>query len=102
MAVREPPTPDQRSELSRSFERMRSECSAVLDSLRVMYGVDEAGVIRGQEICNDVQRLRWALDRGDGDSSSSKVNSAEDQSGKPDSTPLSRPSSTETVRPCNH
>jgi hypothetical protein len=65
MTTREPPTPEQRSELSQSLDRVQLECEAMLDLVRTMYGAEDRRTLRAEELCHDLQRLRWALERGD-------------------------------------
>ena len=65
MTTREPATPEQRSELSQSLDRMQLECEALLDLVRTMYGAEDRRTMCAEELCHDLQRLRWALERGD-------------------------------------
>ena len=69
MITREPATPEQRSELSQSLDRMQLECEALLDLVRTMYGAEDHRTLRAEELCHDLQRLRWALERGDSSAS---------------------------------
>lgn len=65
MAPREPATPEQRAELSHSIDRMQLECEIMLDLVRTMYGAEDHRAMRAEELCHGLQRLRWALERGD-------------------------------------
>jgi hypothetical protein len=65
MTTREPPTPEQHSELSHSLDRLQLDCEAMLDLVRTMYGAEDRRTMRAEELCHDLQRLRWALERGD-------------------------------------
>jgi hypothetical protein len=44
---------------------MQLECEAMLDLVRTMYGAEDRRTLRAEELCNDLQRLRWTLERGD-------------------------------------
>jgi hypothetical protein len=65
MMNREPATPEQVSELAESLNRMDCECQLMLDLTTTMYGSGDERSSRAAELCNNLQRLRWALDRGD-------------------------------------
>lgn len=61
--VREPATPEQLEELSRGLESLDAECHSMADLIRTLYGSEDAATSRAEELCNNLQRLRWALQR---------------------------------------
>ena len=65
MKIREPATPEQLSELASSLMRTHFECETLLDLLTTMYGVEDQRAVRAQELHNQLQRLLWAIERGD-------------------------------------
>ena len=67
MTNRASATPEQLSELAAILTRMRFECDSLFDLISTMYGREGARAIRAQELCNHLQRLQWALERGDAD-----------------------------------
>ena len=67
MTNRASATPEQLSELAAILTRMRFECDSLLDLISTMYGREGARAVRAQELCNHLQRLQWALERGDAD-----------------------------------
>ena len=67
MTNRASATPDQLSELAAILTRMRFECDSLFDLISTMYGREGARAVRAQELCNHLQRLQWALERGDAD-----------------------------------
>lgn len=65
MTPREPATPEQCSELLHSLDRMQLECEAMLDLVQTMHGAEDRRTLWAEELCHGLQRLRWALERGD-------------------------------------
>jgi len=65
MTNRAPASPEQLSELAASLTRMHFECETLLDLVSTIYGSEDERAGRAQELCNHLQRLRWALERGD-------------------------------------
>jgi hypothetical protein len=65
MTTREPATPEQLSELASSLTRTHFECETLSDLLTTMYGVEDHRAVRAQELRNHLQRLLWAIERGD-------------------------------------
>ena len=56
--------PEQVSEITGRLDRLQQDCEALLESVRVNYGAEDERTARAQELCNDLQRLRLALSRG--------------------------------------
>jgi hypothetical protein len=67
MTNRASATPEQLSELAAILARIRFECDSLFDLISTMYGREGARAVRAQELCNHLQRLQWALERGDAD-----------------------------------
>jgi hypothetical protein len=67
MTNRAPATPEQLSQLAASLTRLHFECETLLDLVSTIYGSEDERAGRAQELCNHLQRLRWALERGDAD-----------------------------------
>ena len=67
MTNRASATPEQLSELAAILTRMRFECDSLFDHVSTMYGREGQRAVRAQELCNHLQRLQWALERGDAD-----------------------------------
>lgn len=53
--------PNENPDLQRELDQLKFQCEAVLERLRSMYGIEDRRTMRAQELCNDFQRLRWAL-----------------------------------------
>jgi hypothetical protein len=58
-------TPEQLCELAQGLHRLALECQAIRDLTTTMFGGEDERCSRAEELCNQLQRLRWALDRGD-------------------------------------
>ena len=50
-------------DLEQDLTRLKIQCEAVLEKVRSIYGAEDRRTIRAQELCNDLQRLHWALSR---------------------------------------
>jgi hypothetical protein len=57
-------TPEQLCELAQSLHHMDLECQSIRNLTATMYGCEDERCSRAEELCNQLQRLRWALDRG--------------------------------------
>jgi hypothetical protein len=57
-------TPEQLCELAQSLDRIDLQCQSLRDLTATMYGCEDERSTRAEEVCNQLQRLRWALDRG--------------------------------------
>jgi hypothetical protein len=57
-------TPEQLCELAQSLHRIDLECQVIRNLTATMYGCEDERSSRAEELCNQLQRLRWALDRG--------------------------------------
>ena len=55
---------EETSDLKERLDRLQEYCDAMLESVRSLHGGEDERTVRAQELCNDLQRLRWALDRG--------------------------------------
>lgn len=61
--IRESATPEQKLQLEKELDSLDAKCHLLIDLIQKMYGSDDATAIRAQELCNDLQRLRWTLQR---------------------------------------
>ena len=77
MTNRASATPEQLSELAAILTRMRFECDSLFDLISTMFGREGARAVRAQELCNHLQRLQWALERGDADNDVCRVQKQE-------------------------
>jgi hypothetical protein len=50
-------------DLEQDLDRLKVQCEVVLEKIRSIYGTEDQRSMRAQELCNDFQRLRWALSR---------------------------------------
>lgn len=50
--------------LQRELDELKQHCEAMLQSVQSLYGPEDHRTLRAQELCNDLERLRWALNRG--------------------------------------
>jgi hypothetical protein len=57
-------TPEQLCELTQSVDRLDLECQSIRNLTATMYGCEDERSSRAEELCNQLQRLRWALERG--------------------------------------
>jgi hypothetical protein len=57
-------TPEQLCELTQGLHRLALECQSIRDLTTTMFGSEDERSGRAEELCNQLQRLRWALDRG--------------------------------------
>jgi hypothetical protein len=57
-------TQEQLCELAQSVDRLDLECQSIRDLTATMYGCEDERSSRAEELCNQLQRLRWALERG--------------------------------------
>ena len=80
-ACREAATPEQLSELAQTLYRLDIDCQIILDLVRVMYGAEDNRSTRAEELCNNLQRFQWSLDRGNSQSNSGLVHSNNRQGG---------------------
>ena len=62
-ANRDPATQDQLSELAKSLSRLDEECQLMFDLVQTIYGYQDGRSSRAEEVCNTLQRLKWALNR---------------------------------------
>jgi hypothetical protein len=53
--------------LTRRLDQLKRNCEAMLATVHFRYGAGDDRTLRAQELCNYLQRLRWALAL-DGDS----------------------------------
>lgn len=67
---REAATPEQLSELNQTIYRLDIDCQIVLDLVRSIYGAEDNRASRAEELCNNLQRFQWSLDRGNSQSNS--------------------------------
>ena len=57
-------TPEQLCELTQSLDRLDLECQCIRNLTATVYGGEDERSSRAEELCNQLQRLRWALERG--------------------------------------
>ena len=62
---REAPTSEQCLDLGQTLSRLDLDCHLLSDQVKTMYGSDDERAIRAEELCHGLQRLLWALDRGE-------------------------------------
>jgi hypothetical protein len=62
---RAPTTPEQLCELAQSLHRIDLECQSIRNLIATMYGCEDERSRRAEELCNQLQRVHWALDRGE-------------------------------------
>jgi hypothetical protein len=55
---------EEASNLTERLDYLQEHCEAMVESVRLLYGTEDERTLRAQELCNDLQRLRWALNRG--------------------------------------
>jgi|KBSMisStandDraft_5_1062788.scaffolds.fasta_scaffold32395_6 hypothetical protein len=57
-------TPEQLCEITQSLDRLDLECQSIRNLTATVYGCEDERSSRAEELCNQLQRLRWALERG--------------------------------------
>ena len=57
-------TAEQLCELTQSLDRLDLECQSIRNLTATVYGCEDERSSRAEELCNQLQRLRWALERG--------------------------------------